>query len=842
MLIRIRHKRFLFISLTIVGLALGVGLPRAMADSPARFQQPRRVQVNQGAYDSLVVGVPFEDIGQVKDAGGVNVIPGSATGLTAQGSQGWNQDSPDVLDVAESQDNFGYALASGDFDGDGWPDLAVDARGEAISGEDAAGLVQVFYGDGAGGLTAAGNEGWYQGFNLPGSPEAYDHFGDALAAGDFNGDGYDDLAIGVSGEDNQRGGVQVVYGSPYGLAAAGNQWWNQDSSGVIGGAESGDWFGGALTVGDFNGDGYADLAVGIPYEDVTIGSDTSMDAGAVQVLYGSSRGLTSAENQLWYVGMTDIPGPPEDGAEFGYALAAGDFNGDGYDDLAIGAPDEDVGAEPQSGAVRVLNGSSSGLTATGIQIWHELSFSSNRHFRNFGRTLAAGDFNGDAFVDLAIGAPSTMLGEANFAGGVQVIYGTPMGLTGDQSQWWDQDSPNIPGAPEENDFFGDALTAGDFDGDGFADLAIGVPGEDLGQVEDAGGVQVLYGSSDRLTATGNQWWDQGSNIEGQVEAGDGFGQALVALAKAASTACPNDPYEPNDSLANPYDASPDFQQFGGLQIMDDAYICPSGDQDYYAFPVADGETIHIALSSLPADYDLELFDPNDDLVATSYNIGLQDESITYTALGSGWFTIRVWGWAEDAWSATDGYSMQAYLTDANTPTPNPTATPGATPTLIPSTPTPTPTPVPSTPTPGPTPTPGSCLDPYEPNDDFDSATPLLPEADISILAYICDEQDSDWFKFPVTAGDTFNIDLTNNSLNADYDLWLTDPQGNLVTSSTNSDQADEHIRFTAATGGDYRVSVTSYYGYDTEYPYLLRIRLERASSRSVIYLPVLLAR
>ena len=63
-----------------------------------------------------------------------------------------------------------------------------------------------------------------------------------------------------------------------------------------------------------------------------------------------------------------------------------------------------------------------------------------------------------------------------------------------------------------------------------------------------------------------------------------------------------------------------------------------------------------------------------------------------------------------------------------------------------------------------------------------------------------------------------------------------------MTSSTNSDQADEHIRFTAATGGDYRVSVTSYYGYDTEYPYLLRIQLVRGSSRSVIYLPVLLAR
>jgi hypothetical protein len=137
--------------------------------------------------------------------------------------------------------------------------------------------------------------------------------------------------------------------------------------------------------------------------------------------------------------------------------------------------------------------------------------------------LAAGDFNGDTRADLAIGAP----GENNFAGVVHVLYGSsPGGLTATGSQLWSQNSPGIAGGAEPDDIFGEAVAAGDFNGDTRADLAIGAPGEN----SFAGVVHVLYGSSPGgLTATGSQLWSQNSpGIAGGAEDFDVFGETLAA--------------------------------------------------------------------------------------------------------------------------------------------------------------------------------------------------------------------------------------------------------------------------------------------------------------------------
>ena len=258
-----------------------------------------------------------------------------------------------------------------DFNGDGFGDLAIGVPGEDIGDVTDAGAVNVLYGSAAG-LTAGGDQLWHQDeVGIRGVAEASDQFGFALDCGDFNGDGHDDLAIGVPGEDigdiTDAGAVNVLYGSGAGLTAGGDQLWHQARVGIRGGAEDGDMFSDSVAGGDFDGDGFDDLAIGVPGED--IGDIT--DAGAVNVLYGSGAGLTAGGDELWHQAMAEIRGGAEDGDLFGDSVASGDFDGDGFDDLAIGVPGEDIGDITDGGAVNVLYGSGAWLTATGDQLWHQ---------------------------------------------------------------------------------------------------------------------------------------------------------------------------------------------------------------------------------------------------------------------------------------------------------------------------------------------------------------------------------------------------------------------------------------------------------------------------------------
>jgi len=279
---------------------------------------------------------------------------------------------------------------------------------------------------------------------------------------------------------------------------------------------------------DFNNDGAADLAVGVPGEDV----GSISDAGAVNVLYGSAGKLTGTGSQIFTQDTPGVGSSAEVGDFFGDALATGDFNHDGFADLAVGVPGESIGTIQVAGAVNVLYGSASGLTGIGSQLFTQVG-SAPETGDGFGFALATGDFNHDGFADLAAGAPFEGVFSTPFAGAVSVLYGSAAKLTRTGGQIFTQ----VGSAPETGDGFGFALATGDFNHDGFADLAAGAPFEDVLSTPDAGAVSVLYGSAGKLTRTGGQIFIQDTpGVGSSAEPGDLFGAALATDDPRASTA------------------------------------------------------------------------------------------------------------------------------------------------------------------------------------------------------------------------------------------------------------------------------------------------------------------
>jgi hypothetical protein len=412
--------------------------------------------INGDGFDDLVVGVPGEQIGTSPDAGAINLILGSPVGLAASGKNFWHQNRAGVGSKAETGDRFGESLAIGDFNGDGYADLAVGVPGEGIRGRAGAGMVTILYGSAAGfdGSSAALSE---RTAGISGSPGAGDHFGAALAAGDFDNDGWSDLAIGIPGQNRgaypDAGAVITLYGTPAGLDATREWRVAQNSPGVGGGAGASEMFGFALTSGDFDGDEHMDLAIGVP-ADVASGNV----AGGVNVLYGSGAGLAVAGSQHFQQGSNGVLGTSDAGDLFGSALSYGDFDGDGNHDLAIGAPGEAVSGQAGAGSVAVIYGSSLGLTAAGDDIWSQdtpgiKGVSQTEDW--FGSWLSTGDFSGVGVSSLAVGVPREDTRSKTDVGSTQIIVGkVGSGLVSGGDQKWGQPGSGFPGSAESGDFFG----------------------------------------------------------------------------------------------------------------------------------------------------------------------------------------------------------------------------------------------------------------------------------------------------------------------------------------------------------------------------------------------------
>jgi streptogramin lyase len=486
---------------------------------------------------ALAVGVLESLSTSDSEEGALALFYGSAgSGITVNGNQLWTEDSPGVADSAELNDDFSWAVAAGDFDGDGSEDLAVGVPAEDVSGHVNAGAVHVFYNSHGFLNSAADDEIWHQNSGILEAAEAGDRFGRAVAAGDFNGDGYDDLAVGAPSEHldgvSDCGALHIIFGSSSGLTWEANQLWYQGKDGIANVPEVSDEFGAVLAVGNFDGDQFDDLAIGVPRENW----GTLTDSGVVQILYGSLGGLTWSGDQEIRQGADGVHDVSEVYDWFGSALAVGNFNNDDYDDLAIGAPGEGLAGLDGAGAVFVRFGSASGLSTTGGQMLYQQAGLLGDDWEAgdyFGWALTAADFNGDWYDDLAIGVPYESVvvdtTTVSSAGAVNVVFGDAGGIVFTGAEAWHQDSDGIGSLCEQGDRFGYTLTSGDFNDDGFRDLVVGVEYEDQ-VAADAGAVHVIYGVGGGLTGTGSQYLRQGySGVLDSAETGDRFGWSLCSL-------------------------------------------------------------------------------------------------------------------------------------------------------------------------------------------------------------------------------------------------------------------------------------------------------------------------
>ena len=479
--------------------------------------------VNGDRIGDLVVGVPFDDVGSGSDAGLLNVLYGTTSGPATGNDHLLHQDSAGVEGSAEDNDRFGSSMAWGDFDNDGVGDVAVGAPYDDVGSVNGAGLLNVFYGANSG-LSGSGSQMFNQdSAGIQGTAQTNDHFASALAAGDFDGDGWDDLAVGAPNDLLTAGVVNVLYGTKLGLTSDGNQLWYQDAWGVIGNSSPGNEFGAALAVGDFNNDRYDDLAIGVPGN----GLVDARDAGVVVVLYGSANGLTSTGSDRWSQKGSKIADEPNPDDRFGAALAAGDFDGDGFDDLAIGAPGERVDGHDGAGQVHIIFGKATGLKAVGDEFWNQGKVGVPGTVQKndaFGSALSAGDMDHDGYSDLAIGVWLEDVAGIGNAGAVTTMFGASNGLTGTKAVLWRQGYGGLTIATSEaGDRFGAAVRFADINGDGYDDLVVALPREDLGAA-DVGAVMVIYSGAKGLTATGAQIWHQDApGVEGTGDANDQMG-------------------------------------------------------------------------------------------------------------------------------------------------------------------------------------------------------------------------------------------------------------------------------------------------------------------------------
>ncbi|MBM7787492.1 FG-GAP-like repeat-containing protein [Tenggerimyces flavus] len=465
---------------------MAVGVVAALvlgAAGTAAAEPAKEADFNGDGHPDLAVGGPYATVSKQADAGAVGLVWGSAKGLNAKKVGTIKQSQAAIPGEPGEYEMFGWALRSGDFDGDGYADLAVSTPQEDRGDEVPPGALFLVFGSPTG-LTSAIR------LDPPPDDDYLGWFAGTLTVGDYDKDGFDDLVVGMLNDidnpaylikgkaDLRKPGaatfVPVVTPNP-------------------------PWSIGDPAAGDINGDSYDDLVVPRRYGQRT----------EALVYFGGASGLGKTPQRQ--------PGS-------GYYTATGDLDNDGYDDIAFGDPSARIVSD-SNGLVRVWYGSKNGLdTKRGVLKLTQLTPripDDPEEPDGFGAAVAIGDVNGNGRADLAIGTENESIGKILQAGKVFLIYGDAKGIVPATARidTFTQDSPGVQDSVEDHDTFGTGLAFRDFNGDGLAELQVSAPGENGFE----GSVTILKGAKSGLTGIGSQTYTPANTGIGKTEAGFGIG-------------------------------------------------------------------------------------------------------------------------------------------------------------------------------------------------------------------------------------------------------------------------------------------------------------------------------
>ncbi|MBT3222710.1 MAG: hypothetical protein HN348_26850, partial [Proteobacteria bacterium] len=436
--------------------------------------------VNGDGYGDVIIGAPFYSNDKTAE-GAAWVFHGSETGLVSS-TPDWG------VEGDQNSAIYGYSVSyAGDVDGDGFGDVIVGAPFFDNGTQSDVGKVFVYLGSDSG---LSSSPAWTKE-----GDEADSKLGFSVSsAGDMNGDGFADVVFGAPQWQNCQGKVFVYAGaesSPLSYDLLSNP------------GEPSSSFGRSVALaGDVNGDGFSDVIVGSP----SYSNGNSEHEGRARIFLGGS----SVTEPVWN------PGPHQASSSFGESVsAAGDVNGDGYGDVVVGAPYFSNGEDKEGGAFLYF-GSNGGLLDS-----HDRMVESDEAIAYFGESVStAGDLNGDGFADIVVGARRYGNGGSAF-----VYYGFDGSIDATQSE--------TLGADETGTLFGGAVSsAGDVNGDGFADLIVGAEG--WGN-DNEGAAYVYLGQADVPSPT-EDWFVEGDeeeawlgsavSIAGDVN-GDGFNDVII---------------------------------------------------------------------------------------------------------------------------------------------------------------------------------------------------------------------------------------------------------------------------------------------------------------------------